>query len=322
VTAERLPWGKFVWAHWENDEGLACCSMGAQGFWMRLLCTAVKEGGYVLIAGKAPTAAKLAHIVRATAEQVDGWLSELETEGVFSRTGDGVIYSRRLVKEAKEARRNRENGAKGGNPKLRKDNENPTPDNPSSQPHPQPPSPKGVKAEENREEKEEEGTFGPIGSASPSDLVTKAELDALWAVATAAGRRRSGRKDVERAVRAAIRRGATLADIRNGVAAYYASDDATKDGGEWAKGLHRLIENDRWREYDAEPATLFDGPKLSGPPEWQQRAWMRDFIEALFEWREHERGPKPGQPGCRVAPALQREFGVEPAAPQPVGSAA
>jgi uncharacterized protein YdaU (DUF1376 family) len=57
------------------------------------------------------------------------------------------------------------------------------------------------------------------------------------------------------------------------------------------------------------------------PEDWRQRKWMEEFVEGRFQWAPL-RGPKPGEPGCRVAPALQREFGVEPAAPQPVGSAA
>lgn len=60
---------------------------------------------------------------------------------------------------------------------------------------------------------------------------------------------------------------------------------------------------------------------LRNPSELRQRLWMDDF-RAGQDWREHERGPKPGEPGCRVAPAIQREFGIEPAAPQPVRGAA
>lgn len=60
---------------------------------------------------------------------------------------------------------------------------------------------------------------------------------------------------------------------------------------------------------------------LKNPTETRQRLWMQDF-KAGGEWREHERGPKPGSPGCRVTAEIQREFGVEPAAPQVVRGAA
>jgi uncharacterized protein YdaU (DUF1376 family) len=61
---------------------------------------------------------------------------------------------------------------------------------------------------------------------------------------------------------------------------------------------------------------------LLRPSEFRQRAWMTDFTESPRDWRDHERGPRPGQIGCRVTPEIQREFGVEPAKLQAVGSAA
>jgi hypothetical protein len=69
-----------------------------------------------LLAGAAPT-------------EVGGLLGQLEGAGVFSRTGRGVIYSRRMVADEKKARLARKNGAKGGNPNLCKTTENPPPDN-------------------------------------------------------------------------------------------------------------------------------------------------------------------------------------------------
>jgi hypothetical protein len=61
---------------------------------------------------------------------------------------------------------------------------------------------------------------------------------------------------------------------------------------------------------------------LLRPSEIRQRLWMQDYQARPRDWREHERGPKPGEPGCRVTPEVQREFGVEPAKPQPVKGAA
>ena len=58
------------------------------------------------------------------------------------------------------------------------------------------------------------------------------------------------------------------------------------------------------------------------PTETRQRLWMQDFRAPPGAWREHERGPKPGHPNCRVSPEIQREFGVEPAGPQAIRGAA
>lgn len=52
-------------------------------------------------------------------------------------------------------------------------------------------------------------------------------------------------------------------------------------------------------------------------PDYVQRVWMEDFRDTPLQWKRHERGPKPGEPGCRVRPEIQREFGVEPATPVP-----
>lgn len=60
---------------------------------------------------------------------------------------------------------------------------------------------------------------------------------------------------------------------------------------------------------------------MLAPEEWRQRKWMEEFVEGRFAWSS-QRGPAPGEPGCRVSPAIQREFGIEPAAPQPVRGAA
>lgn len=53
-------------------------------------------------------------------------------------------------------------------------------------------------------------------------------------------------------------------------------------------------------------------PDLSGDvPDHVQRRWMQDFREAPHQWKRQERGPKPGEAGCRVRPEIQREFGAQ-----------
>jgi hypothetical protein len=49
------------------------------------------------------------------------------------------------------------------------------------------------------------------------------------------------------------------------------------------------------------------------PSERQQIAWMEDWIESPSNWRG-TRGPRPGEPGCRVRPEIQFRFGVQPKA--------
>lgn len=100
--------------------------------------------------------------------------------------------------------------------------------------------------------------------AKPRLVPTLAEVEAVWDITPRLGRERSSRKDLERALTAAMRRGHDPASVLDGVRAAYAS---TTYGGDHAKGVHRLIEADRWQTFveAATPATQADAPKWPGP---------------------------------------------------------
>src|SRR5690606_34280251 len=80
--------------------------------------------------GRSPTDAQLAVLVGAPSDQIPELLGELDAAGVFSRTREGVIYSRKMTRTAKRSAIARKNGKKGGNPSLSKDRDNPPSDNP------------------------------------------------------------------------------------------------------------------------------------------------------------------------------------------------
>lgn len=126
--------------------------------------------------------------------------------------------------------------------------------------------------------------------AKPS--ATDADIDAIWALTPKPGRERSGRGDVARALTAAMDRGHTAAQVTAGLAAYYATDDATRDEARFAKGVHRMIEGDRWQSFA--PADAASMPESR----WKHALayWHRDG-----SW-DDKWGPKPGEPGCQ-APA-------------------
>jgi hypothetical protein len=128
-----LPFGKFFWSDYASDPALKVCGFAAQGLWMRMLCIAAEHSpvGYVAINGRCLDPQAIARVCGGSLDEVSELLSELESNGVFSRDRRGWIYSRRMLRDAKKARNARENGKKGGNPKLRKQTENPEPDNPS-----------------------------------------------------------------------------------------------------------------------------------------------------------------------------------------------
>ena|SRR6202035_2146522 len=111
---------KFYPADW-RDALLRNCSLGARGLWIDLM-TYMHESepyGHLLIAGRPPAINTIAlHLARPAAE-VKRAMEELEANGVFSKTGDGIIFSRRMVRDFQKAERDKAFGRDGGNPALK-----------------------------------------------------------------------------------------------------------------------------------------------------------------------------------------------------------
>ena len=112
----KNPSATWFFNDWEAEEGLVMCSLGAQGLWMRMLCLAARAEpvGHVKVNGDPCTAQDLAKYVGESNETVTELLGELERKGVFSRTRNGTIYNRRMVKRAELSRKRSESGKKGG----------------------------------------------------------------------------------------------------------------------------------------------------------------------------------------------------------------
>lgn len=110
------PWSKFFWSDYESDESLRVCSLAAQGLWMRILCLMARATpkGELRIAGEPCSVQDLAKLVGESDETVAALLDELARRGVYSVTRSGVIYSRRMRKDAELSRKRAENGRKGG----------------------------------------------------------------------------------------------------------------------------------------------------------------------------------------------------------------
>lgn len=115
------PWMKFYPSDWQSDEGLRQCSLLSRGLWIEMIAVMHKSAvyGHLLIAGLTPSEGQIATAVAADVKAVRGAIAELEKWNVFSRTEDGVIYSRRMVSDAEKADKDVENGRGGGNPALK-----------------------------------------------------------------------------------------------------------------------------------------------------------------------------------------------------------
>lgn len=127
----RNRWSKFWWQDWQRDPALRSCGLAARGLWMELLCLA-HEGepyGHVVINGRAATNMQIAKIVGHPEKDIAKLLHELEYAGAFSRTDQGVIYSRRMVRDKEISDQAAIDGKSGGNPVLRKGAKPPVPSN-------------------------------------------------------------------------------------------------------------------------------------------------------------------------------------------------
>ena len=110
-------WSKFWWRDHQGDAALRACSLAARGYWVELLCIAHESErvGYVLINGRTPTSRQLAAIVGCSEREGVKLEAELEDAAVFSRTPDGTIFCRRMVRDAAASQAGREHIAKRWN---------------------------------------------------------------------------------------------------------------------------------------------------------------------------------------------------------------
>jgi hypothetical protein len=118
---DKRPWLKFYPQDWRGDEKLRVCSIGARGLWVEMMCVmhSAEPYGHLLVNGKPVSAQQIAALAGISATECAKLLAELQAAGVPSRTDDGVIYSRRMVRDKAKADRDKANGKGGGNPKLK-----------------------------------------------------------------------------------------------------------------------------------------------------------------------------------------------------------
>lgn len=123
---------KFYTSDWRADPRLKMCSPAARGMWIEMICLMHEATpyGHLLIHGQPPNEAQLASLTGIPFAELSDLVGELERMGVFSRTREGVIYSRKLVRMASRSAISRKNGKRGGNPNLRNECENNDQDNP------------------------------------------------------------------------------------------------------------------------------------------------------------------------------------------------
>jgi hypothetical protein len=101
MSKRSLPWLQFYPADWESDS-VAGCTLAAQGLWLRMICVMQTSRSYVCLEvdGKPiPDELLFRRCGCVSVEEYRGLLAELFAAGVPGHREDGVIYSRRMVRD-------------------------------------------------------------------------------------------------------------------------------------------------------------------------------------------------------------------------------
>lgn len=97
----KLPAIQFYPGDWLRDN-VSGCSLAAQGLWLRMMFLGhdSERYGYLSMNGSPMTHDHIARRCGASVDEYETILAELDRAGVPSRTPDGTIYSRRMVRDA------------------------------------------------------------------------------------------------------------------------------------------------------------------------------------------------------------------------------
>jgi hypothetical protein len=106
---------KFAPDRWQRDEALRMCGASARGVWMELMCIMHKAEpyGHLLVRGKQPSDKQLSVITGIPSSSFRRRSTSSKSNEVFSRTDDGTIFSRGMVRDAQQHERLSTAGAKG-----------------------------------------------------------------------------------------------------------------------------------------------------------------------------------------------------------------
>lgn len=115
------PWMKFYPADWRADTSLRLCEPMSRYVWLEMIgiMHGAEPYGHLVMNGKPITAEAISRLIDVPVKAVNQAIKELGRNGVFSVTDDGIIYSRRMVRDELKATSNRLNGTRGGNPHLK-----------------------------------------------------------------------------------------------------------------------------------------------------------------------------------------------------------
>jgi len=111
----KRPSFQFYPSDWRKDTALQFCSLPARGLWVEMMCIAheCEPYGFLVVNGKPMTPAQIGRLVGIGERECKKLLDELFDAGVPSKTEEGVIFSRRMVRD-EEIRNKRAAGGNAG----------------------------------------------------------------------------------------------------------------------------------------------------------------------------------------------------------------
>lgn len=113
----KLPSFQFYPGDWFKDPALRAVSLAARGLWIDMLCLmheSPRRGYLQHASGKPVTRQQLARMTGCSMEELAQLLEELADAGVYSTTEEGIIFSRRMVRDEEFRQIRQEAGRKGG----------------------------------------------------------------------------------------------------------------------------------------------------------------------------------------------------------------
>lgn len=134
---KRKPWLKWFTRDWRSNAKLRLCGFAARGLWADLISIMGEADprGFLLVDGAPPTAEDLVSLLGGSEREIAKLMEELRSRRVYSVTGqpmpddvamlipggmpEGVILSRRMVRDEAKALADKVNGILGGNPHLK-----------------------------------------------------------------------------------------------------------------------------------------------------------------------------------------------------------
>jgi hypothetical protein len=104
----KSPATQFYWGDWRRDPGIRACTFETRGIWFEMLCVMweceprgyfnTNNNGLDDISTEISTAARM---IGCTEKEYKNAVTELEKYHVLSRDSHGIIFNRRMAREAK-----------------------------------------------------------------------------------------------------------------------------------------------------------------------------------------------------------------------------